>query len=114
MQDEIRADIRRRARHPDRGTSGSPLLADADTCVAPVLDIAEVAADPQFAARGAIVEARPPGAAAPFRQLAPLLAGARRRDAYDLPDPTVTDTDDAAGRGRHARRRDRGAARPKG
>jgi crotonobetainyl-CoA:carnitine CoA-transferase CaiB-like acyl-CoA transferase len=61
--------------------------------VAPVLDIAEVATDPQVAARGAIVEARPPGGAAPFRQLAPLLAGAPRRDVYDLPDPSVTDTE---------------------
>ena len=63
------------------------LLADADTCVAPVLDIAEVAADPQVAARGAIVDARPPGGAAPFRQLAPLLAGARTTTATTCPTP---------------------------
>jgi hypothetical protein len=39
-----------------------------------------------------VVEARPPGGAEPFRQLAPLLAGTPRRGVYDLPDPTVTDT----------------------
>jgi alpha-methylacyl-CoA racemase len=92
VQDRIRADMRvaLAARSRDEWVA---LLADADTCVAPVLDIAEVAADPQVAARGAIVEARPPGGAAPFRQLAPLLAGAPRRDGYDLPDPSVTDTE---------------------
>jgi alpha-methylacyl-CoA racemase len=90
-QDAIRADVRTAlaARGRDEWVA---LLADADTCVAPVLDIAEVAADPQVAARRAIVEARPPGEAAPFRQLAPLLAGAPRRDVYDLPDPTATET----------------------
>jgi alpha-methylacyl-CoA racemase len=92
VQDRIRADIRAAlaARSRDEWVAR---LADADTCVAPVLDIAEVATDPQVAARGAIVEARPPGGAAPFRQLAPLLAGAPRRDVYDLPDPSVTDTE---------------------
>ena len=59
---------------------------------APVLDIAEVAADAQFGARGAFVEAVPPGGAPRFRQLAPLLAGAPRRERYDLPDPAATET----------------------
>ena len=91
VQDRIRADLRAvlATRPRDEWVA---LLADADTCVAPVLDIAEVVADPQVEARGAIVEARPPGDAAPFRQLAPLLAGAPRRDAYDLPDPSSTET----------------------
>jgi hypothetical protein len=40
-----------------------------------------------------VIEARPPGDAEPFRQLAPLVAGAPRRDIYDLPDPTVTGTE---------------------
>ena len=35
-------------------------LAGADTCVAPVLDVAEVVAHPQFAARGAVVTATHP------------------------------------------------------
>jgi alpha-methylacyl-CoA racemase len=91
VQDEIRADIRRvlAGRTRDEWVA---LLADADTCVAPVLDIAEVAADPQVTARRAIVDARPPGGAAPFRQLSPLLAGAPHHDGYDLPDPAATDT----------------------
>jgi alpha-methylacyl-CoA racemase len=91
LQDAIRADIRSALAERTRD-EWVTLLADADTCVAPVLDIAEVAADPQVVARGAIVEARPPGEAAPFRQLAPLLAGAPRRDVYDLPDPAATET----------------------
>jgi alpha-methylacyl-CoA racemase len=91
VQDEIRADVRAAlaARPRDEWVA---LLADTDTCVAPVLDIPEVLADPQVVARGAVVEARPPGAQ-PFRQLAPLVAGAPRRDSYDLPDPTVTGTE---------------------
>jgi len=50
------------------------LLAGADTCVAPVQDIAEVAGDPHFAERGAFVEAVDADGRR-FRQLAPLLAG---------------------------------------
>ena len=49
-------------------------LAGADTCVAPVLAVAEVADDPGFAGRGSVVEARHPTRGS-FRQLAPLLAG---------------------------------------
>ncbi|HKY66236.1 MAG TPA: CaiB/BaiF CoA-transferase family protein, partial [Acidimicrobiales bacterium] len=65
VQDRIRSDIR--AVLATRGRDAwVGLLADADTCVAPVLDIAEVTADPQVAARRALVEARPPGGA-PFR-----------------------------------------------
>jgi alpha-methylacyl-CoA racemase len=90
VQDAIRADLRAvfRTRTRDEWVA---LLADADTCVAPVLDIAEVAADPQVAARGAVVEAVHPQRP-PFRQLGPLLAGTPRRDRYELPDVTTTDT----------------------
>ena len=91
VQDDIRADIRRVLAERSRD-EWVALLADADTCVAPVLDIAEVASDAQFAARGAFVEARPAGGGEPFRQLAPLLAGAPRRERYDLPDPAATET----------------------
>jgi alpha-methylacyl-CoA racemase len=68
------------------------VLAGADTCVAPVLDVDEVAAHPQFVARGAVVTADHPAQGA-FRQLAPLLAGMDRAAAPDLPDPAVTDTE---------------------
>lgn len=68
------------------------LLAPADTCVSPVWSVTEVVDDPQFAARGVVVEAEHP-TAGKFRQLGPLLAGMdRSRRPYELPDVTVTDT----------------------
>ncbi|HMK63256.1 MAG TPA: CaiB/BaiF CoA-transferase family protein [Acidimicrobiales bacterium] len=61
------------------------VLAGADTCVAPVHDIAEVAADPHFAERGAFVEAVGSDGRR-FRQLSPLLAGMRApRQPVTLP-----------------------------
>ena len=69
------------------------LLAGADTCVAPVLEIAEVAALPQFVARGVVTSAVHPTEGA-VAQLAPLLAGMPRADAeVALPDMTQTDTE---------------------
>ncbi|MBK6278019.1 MAG: CoA transferase [Gammaproteobacteria bacterium] len=53
------------------------LLAGENTCVTPVLGVAEVAANAHFAARGSFVEARHPVHGA-FRQLAPVLAGNAR------------------------------------
>jgi alpha-methylacyl-CoA racemase len=90
VQDEIRADLRRvfAGRKRDEWVE---LLADADTCVAPVLSIPEAVADDQFVARGAVVTAERPGSL-PFRQLGPLLAGTVRRESYELPDPAVTAT----------------------
>jgi alpha-methylacyl-CoA racemase len=68
-------------------------LAGADTCVAPVLEVAEVAAYPQFAARGVVRPATHP-TEGEFSQLAPLLAGMPRPDgAVSLPDLSVTDTE---------------------
>jgi alpha-methylacyl-CoA racemase len=91
-QDAIRADLRQvlAGRTRDEWVA---LLADADTCVAPVLDIAEVVADAHFTARGAFVEATLPDRP-PFRQLGPMLAGTARRQGYELRDPAVTDTVD--------------------
>jgi alpha-methylacyl-CoA racemase len=90
VQDEIRADLRRV--FAERGRDEwVALLADADTCVAPVLSIPEVVADPQFSARGAVVRARRPDRPS-FPQLAPLLAGTVRCDSYELPDPADTAT----------------------
>ncbi|HET6952024.1 MAG TPA: CaiB/BaiF CoA-transferase family protein [Acidimicrobiales bacterium] len=92
VQDAIRADLR--AAFADRPRDEwVALLADADTCVAPVLTIPEVVDDPQVAARGAVVEATQPGRP-PFRQLGPLLAGTPRPGRYALRDATVTDTAD--------------------
>jgi alpha-methylacyl-CoA racemase len=90
VQDQIRADLRAAFAERTRD-AWVDLLADADTCVAPVLNIAEVADDPQVAARGAIIEATHPQRP-PFRQLGTLLAGAPRQDRYDLRDATLTDT----------------------
>jgi alpha-methylacyl-CoA racemase len=73
------------------------LLAGADTCVAPVLEISEVASYPQFAARGVVGAASHPVEGA-LSQLAPLLAGmerpaSRARTPVPLPDMTQTDTE---------------------
>jgi alpha-methylacyl-CoA racemase len=71
------------------------LLAGADTCVAPVLSIAEVTDSPQFVARGVVASASHPTEGA-VRQLAPLLAGMVRptgESPVALPDMTQTDTE---------------------
>jgi alpha-methylacyl-CoA racemase len=75
-QDAIRADLRAAfaARSRDEWVER---LAAADTCVAPVQSIAEVGADPHFAARGAFGVADHPEHGR-FRQVAPVLAGAAR------------------------------------
>lgn len=91
-QDAIRADLRAAFAQRDRD-DWVALLADADTCVTPVQDIPEVVADPQYAARGAFVEADHPERGT-FRQLAPVLAGTTRRERYELRAATVTDTAD--------------------
>ena len=89
-QDEIRAALTAafRTRTRDEWTAA---LATADTCVSPVLDIAEAATDPAFAARGLVAQGRHPTAGS-LDQLAPALAGAQRRPSYDLPDQTATDS----------------------
>ena len=69
-------------------------LAGADTCVAPVLEIAEVAAAPQFVARGVVTEAVHPTEGT-MRQLVPVLAGMEppaRGTPVQLPDMAQTDT----------------------
>ncbi len=71
------------------------LLAGADTCVAPVLEISEVVASPQFVARGVVGEASHPTEGA-LSQLVPLLAGMERPlpgATVSLPDMTQTDTE---------------------
>lgn len=68
------------------------VLAGADTCVAPVLEVAEVVEDPQYAARRVVGAASHP-VEGDFRQLAPLLAGMDRTVRPELPDPGVTDTE---------------------
>ena len=70
------------------------LLAGADTCVAPVLQVAEVAEYPQFLARGVVGAASHP-VEGELTQLAPLLAGMERPgggEPVGLPDMAQTDT----------------------
>jgi len=91
-QDELRAALAARflTRSRDEWTE---LLAGRDTCVAPVLSIAEVAAQPHFRGRGAFMSARRSDGAA-FEQLAPVLAGAERaQPCHELPPAGTTDTD---------------------
>jgi alpha-methylacyl-CoA racemase len=71
-------------------------LAGADTCVAPVLEVSEVASYPQFAARGVVAVASH-STEGEVVQLAPLLAGMERPASgadvpVALPDMTQTDT----------------------
>ena len=72
-QDAIRADLAAAFATRDRD-DWVAALADADTCVTPVLSIAEVVDDPHVRARGLVTTARgDDGAAIP--QLGPVLAG---------------------------------------
>jgi alpha-methylacyl-CoA racemase len=69
-------------------------LAGGDTCVAPVQALSEIGADPQYAFRGAVVEAEHPTRGT-FRQVGPVLAGmARVPEPVCVPDVEVTDSDE--------------------
>jgi alpha-methylacyl-CoA racemase len=93
VQDEIRADLRAVFATRDRDAWVAE-LAPADTCVAPVLSVPEVAEDAQFAARGAFVKATHPEHGM-FLQVGPTLAGASHSDRpYAVHDAEVTDTDE--------------------
>ena len=69
------------------------LLAGADTCVAPVLEVAEVADDPQFRGPRRGGHGHPPHAAAPSRNWPRCWRGWFAPAAPTLPDMTVTDTE---------------------
>ncbi len=70
------------------------LLGGADTCVAPVLSVAEIDDNEQFTARGAVTTATHPTQGT-IRQLSPLLAGMDRAVApITLPDLGVTQTEE--------------------
>ncbi len=80
VQDAIRTDFAAAFATRDRD-EWIDLLSGADTCVSPVLTVAELIHDEQFTARGAIIDAgygdgpRPDGAPSSFRQVGPVLAG---------------------------------------
>ena len=89
VQDQIRADITAALASKDRD-AWVAVLSNADTCVAPVLTVAELAEDPQYRSRDAIVEAIHPEHGE-LRQTAPLLAGMLRPGLpYHLPTGTHT------------------------
>jgi len=96
-QDAIRADLAAAFATKDRDAWVDE-LAEADTCVSPVLSVAELVDDEQYGARGAFVEAvRPAGAVGPtsFRQVGPVLAGMPSAgDQVLAGDPSRSDTDE--------------------
>lgn len=88
-QDEIRAAFRAAFATRSRDAWVAE-LAPLDTCVAPVLTVAEVASHPQFVARGAFLDVI--GSKGPYRQVGPVLAGSvRPEEPVRLPGPS-TDT----------------------
>jgi len=92
-QEAIRADFRTAFARRDRDAWVAE-LAPADTCVAPVRSVAELAEDPQLVARGVFCEAEHPRHGR-FRQLAPVLAGAARPPGpVPLREGAETDTDE--------------------
>jgi alpha-methylacyl-CoA racemase len=91
-QDAIRADLRAVFKTKTRD-EWATLLAPADTCVAPVLDVSELVDHEQLKARHAFVEAEYPQHGR-FRQTAPVLAGQPSlTEPVPLRDQTETDTD---------------------
>jgi len=91
-QDEIRRALQQQflRRSRDEWTA---LLAGQDTCVAPVLEISEVAQDRHLRSQRAFMTANHPTRGA-FEQLAPNLAGAdREQPTFELPPPGHLDTD---------------------
>jgi len=76
QQERIRGELAAKLRARPRD-AWVEQLAGADTCVAPVLSIAELSRAAQFAARGVTLEIEHPQHGR-FRQLAPVLAGALR------------------------------------
>lgn len=91
VQDQVRADFTAAfaTRPRDEWVA---LLAGADTCVAPVQTVAEVAADEQFDHRGTFVAAEHP-VAGPLRQVGAVLAGmVPPAEPVALPVPGVTAT----------------------
>lgn len=95
-QDEIRKALQERFRTRSRD-EWTELLAGKDTCVAPVLGIAEVAANEHLRSQRAFMTANHPKRGE-FEQLAPNLAGAERgQPTFRLPPAGHLDTDSVLG-----------------
>jgi alpha-methylacyl-CoA racemase len=96
VQDQVRADLRAALATRDRD-AWIVALAAADTCVAPVLTVPEVADDPQLEARGAFVRVEHPRHG-PLVQVGPTLAGMPHRDeGHVVAGDDATDTDELLG-----------------
>ena len=92
-QDQIRAALSAAFATADRDAWVSQLSGD-DTCVAPVQAVAEIAHDPQYADRGAVVEARDTDGRS-FCQVGAVLAGMAPVSAPVVVRPEdLTDTDE--------------------
>jgi alpha-methylacyl-CoA racemase len=84
LQEQVRADMTAVLASKDRD-AWVAILSGADTCVAPVLSVAELTEDAQYRSRDAFVEAVHPEHGE-VRQTAPLLAGMVRSELpYQLP-----------------------------
>lgn len=91
-QDELRAAMAAAFRGDTRD-GWTQRLADADTCVAPVLRVAELPASPNVVERGLLIEAHHPVHGS-FQQLAPVLAGMLvPTQPVEVPDLAVTSTE---------------------
>lgn len=94
LQDQIRAEVAGvvATRTRDEWTE---LLAPNDTCVAPVLSVAEVVEDAQLR-QGLVTSVHPTHGE--FRSVGPTLAGQVREERYVLREGTETDTDELLAR----------------
>jgi alpha-methylacyl-CoA racemase len=93
VQDQVRAAFAAAFARRDRD-AWVAILSDHDTCVSPVQSVSEIAHDPQFTGRGAVVEAKDTDGRS-FCQVAAVLAGMAPVPApVVVRDAAVTDTDD--------------------
>lgn len=93
VQDEVRKDFAAAFKTRTRGEWVAE-LAPANTCIAPVYTIDELAEDPQFQARGIFTEVVHPEHGT-FKQVAPAFAGMDRpSEPVTVPDWSKTNTDE--------------------
>jgi alpha-methylacyl-CoA racemase len=96
VQDDVRGDFATAFARRDRDDWVGE-LSGADTCVAPVKAVSEIGADPQYAWRSAVVEAKH-AERGTFRQVGAVLAGmAPLTEPVCVPDVGRTDTDELLG-----------------
>jgi len=92
VQEQMKADFQARFITKDRDYWVETLAAH-DTCVAPVLSVAEVSSDQHLQARASFNQANYPGVKE-FTQLAPIFAGMEKtQTSVSLKDGNITDTD---------------------